>query len=75
MPVGEVKWFDAKKGFGFIVREGQSDLFLHFSAIQKEGFKTVKQVDKVSYDVVTTDKGEQVQNVVVVEEKKPKSRG
>ncbi len=64
---GEVKWFDSKKGFGFILREGEDDLFVHFSAINSEGFKTLYQGDKVSYDVVAGDKGDQASNVEVTE--------
>lgn len=67
MPQGEVKWFDSKKGFGFILRDDQPDLFVHFSAINSEGFKTLYQGDKVTYEVVAGEKGEQASNVEVTE--------
>jgi CspA family cold shock protein len=67
MPQGEVKWFDSKKGFGFILRDGADDLFVHFSAINSEGFKTLYQGDKVSYEVVAGEKGEQASNVEGIE--------
>jgi len=70
MQEGKVKFFDAKKGFGFILREGEPDLFVHFSAINSDGFKTLHQGDKVSYEVVPGDKGEQAANVEVVESSK-----
>ena len=50
---GTVKWFSNEKGFGFIAREGGDDVFVHFSAIKSNGFKTLKEGQKVSYDVVT----------------------
>ena len=62
---GTVKWFNADKGFGFITPEGGSkDCFVHHSAIQGEGFKTLNEGDKVDYDVVTGPKGEQASNVL-----------
>jgi CspA family cold shock protein len=67
MQTGECKWFDSKKGYGFILRENQPDLFVHFSAIKSEGFKTLYQGDKVTYEVVQGDKGEQASDVVVTE--------
>lgn len=51
MARGTVKWFNADKGYGFITREGESDLFVHFSAIQMEGFKTLKEGDAVEFEV------------------------
>ncbi len=74
MPQGTVKWFDSKKGFGFILRDDQPDLFVHFSAINEEGFKTLYQGDKVSYEVVAGDKGEQASNVEVIEKARRQSR-
>jgi CspA family cold shock protein len=73
MPQGEVKWFDSKKGFGFILRDGQPDLFVHFSAINAEGFKTLYQGDKVSYEVVAGEKGEQASDVEVIEKARRQS--
>ena len=63
MPVGTVKWFNDAKGFGFIAREGGSDVFVHFSAIAMEGFKTLQEGAQVEFDVVPGKKGEQAQNV------------
>ena len=67
MATGTVKWFDAKKGFGFICNEdtGQ-DVFVHFSAISGDGFKTLEEGDKVNFEVVKGDKGLQAQNVAKV---------
>ena len=67
---GTVKWFNNRKGFGFILREGDSDLFVHFSAIQAEGFKTLDPGDLVSYEVGQSEKGPVAQNVSVLEKAK-----
>ena len=65
MPTGRVKWFNDSKGFGFIEQpDGGKDVFIHFSAIQDEGFKTLKQGQEVSFDVVEGPKGPQATNVV-----------
>ncbi len=64
---GKVKWFNAEKGYGFIQREGGKDLFVHFSAIQSEGFKTLEEGWTVEFDIITGDRGEQAANVVHVE--------
>ena len=61
---GTVKWFNDAKGFGFIEREGGQDVFVHHSAIQMEGFKTLKEGQKVSMDVTQVDKGPQAENVM-----------
>ncbi|MBI5493835.1 MAG: cold shock domain-containing protein [Deltaproteobacteria bacterium] len=63
MPVGTVKWFNDAKGFGFIAREGGPDVFVHFSAINMDGFKTLQEGAMVEFDVVPGKKGEQAQNV------------
>ena len=63
MAVGKVKWFNAEKGFGFITSEEGKDIFVHFSAIQADGYKTLEEGQTV--DVVETDRGPQAQNVVV----------
>jgi cold shock protein len=62
---GRVKWFNEKKGFGFISRDGGSDVFVHFSAIKGEGFKTLSEGDEVEFEVTNGPKGEQATNVVV----------
>jgi CspA family cold shock protein len=64
MSTGTVKWFNDAKGFGFITPEdGSKDLFVHFSAIQGSGFKTLKENDKVQFDVTQGPKGAQATNV------------
>ena len=65
MAVGKVKWFNAEKGFGFITSEEGKDIFVHFSAIQADGYKTLEEGQTVDYDVVETARGPQAQNVVV----------
>lgn len=60
---GTVKWFSESKGFGFIGRPGEADVFVHFSAIQESGFKTLHENDKVSFDVEEGKKGPQAVNV------------
>ena len=59
MAVGKVKWFNAEKGFGFITSEEGKDIFVHFSAIQADGYKTLEEGQTVDYDVVETDRGPQ----------------
>ena len=61
---GKVKWFNAEKGYGFIDREDGGDVFVHFSAIQGEGFKTLEEGQAVEFDVVEGNRGEQAANVV-----------
>lgn len=63
MNQGTVKWFDAKKGFGFISVEDGDDIFVHFSAIQDEGFKSLEEGDAVQFEVVNGAKGPQAANV------------
>jgi CspA family cold shock protein len=63
---GKVKWFNATKGFGFIEREDGSDIFVHYSAINAEGFRTLAEGQEVSFDVVEGDKGLQASNVQLV---------
>jgi CspA family cold shock protein len=60
---GTVKWFNEAKGFGFISQENGEDVFVHFSAIQGEGFKTLAEGDRVEFDVTTGPKGLQAANV------------
>lgn len=66
MEKGRVKWFNATKGFGFIEREDGSDIFVHYSAISAEGFRTLTEGQEVSFDVVEGDKGLQASNVQMV---------
>ena len=61
---GTVKWFNDDKGFGFIEREGGQDVFVHHSAIQMEGFKSLKEGQKVSMEVTQGQKGPQAENVI-----------
>ena len=64
MEQGTVKWFNPEKGFGFIEREGGNDVFVHFSAIQSEGFKTLEEGQAVQFDVEEGARGPQAANVV-----------
>lgn len=61
---GKVKWFNAEKGYGFIEREDGGDVFVHYSAIQAEGFKTLEEGQLVSFDIVEGNRGPQAANVV-----------
>jgi cold shock protein len=63
MVQGKVKWFNAEKGFGFIEVEGQDDVFVHFSAIQGEGFKTLEEGQEVTFEIVEGNRGPQAANV------------
>ncbi|CAG9620547.1 cold-shock protein CspD [Sutcliffiella rhizosphaerae] len=60
---GKVKWFNAEKGFGFIEVEGQDDVFVHFSAIQGDGFKSLDEGQEVSFEIVEGARGPQAANV------------
>ncbi|EFM38736.1 cold shock protein CspD [Peptostreptococcaceae bacterium AS15] len=61
---GKVKWFNAEKGFGFIEREGGDDVFVHFSAIQTDGFKTLDEGQNVEFEITDGARGPQAANVV-----------
>ncbi|WP_170857738.1 MULTISPECIES: cold-shock protein [unclassified Bacillus (in: firmicutes)] len=66
MMQGKVKWFNAEKGFGFIERDGGDDVFVHFSAIQHDGYKTLEEGQKVEFEIVDGARGPQAANVVKV---------
>jgi cold shock protein len=63
---GKVKWFNGEKGYGFIEREGGDDVFVHFSAIKKEGFKSLDEGQEVEFEIVEGDRGLQAANVVAI---------
>ncbi|CAM3063357.1 cold shock protein CspA [Staphylococcus argensis] len=64
MKQGTVKWFNAEKGFGFIEVEGENDVFVHFSAINQKGYKSLEEGQSVEFEVVEGDRGPQAANVV-----------
>lgn len=66
MPTGNIKWFDNTKGFGFISREDGNDVFVHFSAIKSDGYKTLEEGQSVEFEVTKGPKGDQASNVVVL---------
>ncbi len=66
MNKGTVKWFNAEKGFGFITTDRGNDIFVHFSAIQGNGFKSLEEGQAVSFDITQGNKGEQATNVNVL---------
>ncbi|HYD11119.1 MAG TPA: cold-shock protein [Acidimicrobiales bacterium] len=66
MATGTVKWFNNEKGYGFIAREGGDDVFVHFSNIQANGYRTLEEGQRVEFDVAPGRKGEEAQNVKLV---------
>ena len=66
MNTSTAKWFNSEKGFGFITKDTGGDLFVHFSAIQGSGFKSLEEGAKVSFDIVESDRGEQAANVAAL---------
>ncbi len=66
MSEGSVKWFNEKKGYGFIQQENGQDLFVHYTAIQSDGFKTLTEGQRVSFEVEDTPKGPKAKNVQVL---------
>lgn len=63
---GTVKWFNDGKGYGFIESDGGSDVFVHFSAIQSEGFKSLSEGQRVEFEITTGPRGQQASNVVLL---------
>ncbi len=66
MATGKVKWFNDDKGFGFIEQEGGDDVFVHFSAIAGDGYRSLNEGDEVEFDVVEDDKGPRAANVKII---------
>ena len=63
MPIGKVKWFDPKKGYGFIIGEEGQDVFVHYSSIEGDGFRALKDGETVDYEIIRGDKGFQARHV------------
>ncbi len=66
MNTGKVKWFNAEKGYGFVTSDDGKDVFVHFSAIQGDGYKSLEEGQAVSFDVTDGDRGPQATNVVKI---------
>lgn len=71
MPTGKVKWFNQKKGYGFIVNDEGGDVFVHHTAISGEGFRTLNEGDSVSFDIEEEEKGPKAANVVRLGDSEP----
>ena len=67
MARGQVKWFSEKKGYGFITQEDGDDLFVHYTSISNDGFKTLREGDEVEFEITQGKKGLQASNVTIVE--------
>ncbi|UNM90110.1 cold-shock protein [Vagococcus sp. CY52-2] len=70
MKQGLVKWFDVKKGYGFIIYDQDEEIFVHFTAIEQDGFKTLFEGQQVNFDIKEGARGLQASNVSVIDEKK-----
>jgi len=70
MKQGLVKWFDVKKGYGFIIYDQDEEIFVHFTAIEQDGFKTLFEGQKVEFDIKEGARGLQASNVSIIEEKR-----
>ncbi len=68
MLIGTVKWFDNDKGYGFILDENGRDVFVHFTVIEKQGFRCLEEGQKVTYNLIETDKGLQAKDVKIIED-------
>ena len=66
MNTGKVKWFNAEKGYGFITTDEGKDVFVHYSSIQAEGFRSLEEGQNVTFEIVESDRGQQAANVTVV---------
>ena len=66
MPTGVVKWFNEKKGFGFISKDGGGDIFVHYTGVASDGFKSLREGDKVDFQIEDSDKGQRAVAVKVI---------
>ncbi len=72
---GNTKWFDAQKGYGFIEREGDEDVFVHYSAVQMEGYKVLEDGERVEFEIVEGERGARAENVVRLGSATPETEG